>query len=241
MTMRASDPRRKRVSIVTCSAVSVSEGECANVLRCPGVLLQTRDHRFLHANASVRSKKKACLHSLEIALFQRTRELLERYYCVVLRRGASPRTQFALHELRGRLRTIEWLHRRLIDLDTALVVEARTENPDMQKADVVKLVFTDAGRPNCNTYEQAHTPFQRSDELRVLLEAFYWSAHRVRDILRDADEAALPGIGRFESIGVRNVRNHLIEHPDAKSGVLLFGFATGGPVGPQLKPVRWSG
>ena len=75
--------------------------------------------------------------------------------------------------------------------------------------------------------------------MRLLLESFYYSAHRVRDILRDNDDV-LPGLSSFECGGVRNVRNHLVEHPEGKSGVRIFSIKCGGPVGPQLKPIRFT-
>ena len=72
------------------------------------------------------------------------------------------------------------------------------------------------------------------------MEAFYYSAHRVRDIFRDSVNE-LPGLSNFEAVGIRNARNHLIEHPRGHSGVLVYTFAVGGPVGPQLRPIQWSG
>jgi hypothetical protein len=101
------------------------------------------------------------------------------------------------------------------------------------------LIYTDAARPNCETLLHAALPPQPADELRVLLEAYYYSAHRIRDILRD-NRDDLPRLSSFEAAGVRDVRNHLVEHPTKKSGVLVFSFKCGGPVGPQMKPLRWS-
>src|SRR5687767_13350385 len=44
----------------------------------------------------------------------------------------------------------------------------------------------------------------------------------------------------YQAFRASTLRNHLVEHPDGKSGVLVFSFAAGGPVGPQMKPLRWS-
>lgn len=173
-------------------------------------------------------------------MFEQSRILLEQYYCLMLTKGMSRRAEHMLHEVRGRLRALQWLHHRLVDLDRRLEQEQRKQQPPGTPVpNVMKLVFTDAARPDCQTYRHAALPFALSDELRVLLEAFYYSAHRVRDIFRDSANE-LPGLSNFEAVGVRNVRNHLVEHPGGKSGVLVFSFAAGGPVGPQLKPVRWS-
>jgi len=158
----------------------------------------------------------------------------------MLDKGMSTRSEHLLHEIRGRLRSLQWLYAQLIELDRKLEQNAREQQPsDVRSADVLKLVFTDAARPDCQAYMHATISFALSDELRVLLEAFYYSAHRIRDILRDST-SELPGLAKFEAIGVRNVRNHLVAHPGGKSGVLVFSFAAGGPVGSQLKPVQWS-
>ncbi len=73
------------------------------------------------------------------------------------------------------------------------------------------------------------------EPLEVLTEAFYWLAARTRSVVRQ-----LPGLEKFEAEGVRNVRNHLLEHPEGKSSrVLVTSFASGGPQGPVVKGVRY--
>jgi hypothetical protein len=73
-----------------------------------------------------------------------------------------------------------------------------------------------------------------ADELEFLTEAFYWFAFRLRNVLR-----LLPGLGSFDGKGVRDVRNHLLEHPEkGQSGVIWGGFGFGGECGPVLKAVR---
>jgi hypothetical protein len=61
-------------------------------------------------------------------------------------------------------------------------------------------------------------------EMRLYVEAFYYFAFRIRNILR---RDLLPGLKFFECVGVRDVRNHLIEHPEGKSAGDIqqsFGF-----------------
>jgi hypothetical protein len=62
-------------------------------------------------------------------------------------------------------------------------------------------------------------------------EHFYYIAFRLRNIIR-----YLPGLGKkFESVGIRNVRNLIIEHPE-KSEILGNGFSCGSiEIGPTLK------
>jgi hypothetical protein len=73
-------------------------------------------------------------------------------------------------------------------------------------------------------------------EMKVLTEAFYYKAFRVRTVLRMLPSPALRG---FECEAIRDVRNHLLEHPEGRaSGVITGGFAFGGGVGPALKHGR---
>jgi hypothetical protein len=153
-------------------------------------------------------------------MFERSRLLLERYYCALLKGGMSRTAEHLLQECRGRLRGLQWLHARLVDIDQRLEGETRRQSGGEQVRGVVKLVFSDAVRPDCSTYRHALAPFEPSDELRVLLEAFCCSAHRIRDLLNDG-RGQLPGLSRFHSVGVRNVRNHLVEHPSGPGGVLV--------------------
>jgi len=172
-------------------------------------------------------------------MFEESRLLVERYYCALLASGtASRRAEYLLEELRGRLRALQWCHARLLELDAQIEARGRADITGRQP-EVLKQIFTDRTPPDCDSYRHATLPFELQDEVRVLLEAFYYSAHRVRDVLRDG-RRELTGIGTFEAVGVRNARNHLVEHPHKVNGVLLFSLATGGPVGPQLRPLRWS-
>jgi hypothetical protein len=63
-----------------------------------------------------------------------------------------------------------------------------------------------------------------AEELRLYGEAFYYFAWRGREAL---DAAGI----RFDPIGVRNVRNRMIEPPDAKNGVLASFWTLNCPEG----------
>lgn len=59
------------------------------------------------------------------------------------------------------------------------------------------------------------------------------SIGRVRTVLRMLPS---PALRDFECHAVRDVRNHLLEHPEGRtSGVITGGFGFGGGVGPALK------
>jgi hypothetical protein len=169
--------------------------------------------------------------------FTKNRQYTEHYYCALLAIGASSQAEHLLHEVRARLRQLEWTHSRILELECELV-SADQRNSAAPAARTI-LIFTETARPDCESLRHASIKSGKDDELRVLLEAFYYSSQRIRDIFRDNKED-LPGLSGFEAAGVRTVRNHLIEHPTGKSGVIVFSFKCGGPVGPQLKALRWS-
>lgn len=75
-----------------------------------------------------------------------------------------------------------------------------------------------------------------SFELEILVETFYYFAFRFRRLVR-----LIPNLSNFECSGVRDVRNHLIEHPEKKeSGVTHGSFGFGDTnSGPVLKSIRF--
>ena len=74
--------------------------------------------------------------------------------------------------------------------------------------------------------------------MRLLTESFYYFAFRVRQILRN-NVHTFPGLRSFEAVGVRDVRNHLIEHPE-EDGSRIFNrtFTWSQATGMQLKTGR---
>jgi hypothetical protein len=76
---------------------------------------------------------------------------------------------------------------------------------------------------------------------QTFAEAFYYLAARLRSICRRR-EPGLPGLEKLEASGVRDVRNHLIEHPEgAASRILEGGFGVDEEKGAVLKPWRIQG
>ena len=59
------------------------------------------------------------------ASFSSVRLQIEAYYAARLVQHMTPRGEHLLHELRGRLRRLEWIHSRLLDLEATLLQEAR--------------------------------------------------------------------------------------------------------------------
>lgn len=71
-------------------------------------------------------------------------------------------------------------------------------------------------------------------EIRLLTEAFYYFAFRVSQILTHHSKP-LPGLSTFECVEMRDVRNHLIEHPERNSKLYAQSFVYGQVAGPALK------
>ncbi len=81
--------------------------------------------------------------------------------------------------------------------------------------------------------EAWHRTSEIGHDVEMLTEAFYYFAFRFREVIR-----SVPGFKKFEAVGIRDVRNHLIEHPERQSKVLSGSFQHGGSEGPVLKPIR---
>lgn len=91
------------------------------------------------------------------------------------------------------------------------------------------------------TGEEAAKVTQASFEMKLFTESFYYLAGRVRTITKH-HSAPLPRLGSFECVGVRNVRNHLLEHAEgASSQIFICSFGSGGPNGPVIKAMRYGG
>lgn len=68
-------------------------------------------------------------------------------------------------------------------------------------------------------------------ELQFYAESFYQVAFRLRELVR-----LVPGLKRFEAVGVRGTRNWLIQHAEREQGVLNQNYAYDIPEGFNLKP-----
>jgi hypothetical protein len=80
--------------------------------------------------------------------------------------------------------------------------------------------------------------------LKCHTEAFYYFAARAVSIMKKAPSGvpATPMIKRFSPAGVRDVRNHLLEHPEgSESGVFSRSWQAEGAGGVTLKVARAMG
>ena len=172
-------------------------------------------------------------------MFENPRRLFDRYYCMHALADTSGFDDYLAQEARVRLCQTHELYQRVLALEKQLLETDLKATPAPTDPTAVTIILHDVARPPCHSPNDALRPFTHADEVRIFLEGFYYNASRVRDLFRKSQ--GLPGLKGFEAAGVRDVRNHLVEHPTKKMGVKIMAIALGGPVGPQLKPFRRSG
>jgi len=85
------------------------------------------------------------------------------------------------------------------------------------------------------THELMDTLLSTSDLIHLNTTTFYWVAWRSKEIV-----CSLPELSAFNPVGVRQVRNKLIEHPHKGTThpALMTDFSIGSMNGPILKAVR---
>ena len=106
---------------------------------------------------------------------------------------------------------------RLNQLD---FIFAQLKGIDEQFGTMVMLTKT-----NEHSQEEHYNATHERDEhlrfvMRLLTESYYYFAFRLRQLLRNSAHPFV-SLASFESVGVRNVRNHLIEHPEGKSSKIF--------------------
>lgn len=174
-------------------------------------------------------------------MYEESIRLLDEYAEALLAESPGEFDGRYVAEVRSRLRQMDFLLDR--------VRQAERDSVDaMGRSRAVFAEFVDATptteiatSPAPDALKMTSSEFgrwQRAEmELTTFTEAFYFFAHRARQILR---KGLVPGIKSFEVPGVRGVRNHLIEHPEKKAGVVEQSWQWDGPNGPHLKSVRSS-
>jgi hypothetical protein len=162
-------------------------------------------------------------------------------YCA--KYGTSPRyNQHLAAEVKERLQQLQYIIDRVRQLERGHDNSIRELKTGLSK--IASTAMAEPGPPQVvpaavpdmmsNFWEVTTTA---SSEIRVLTEAFYYFAARIRAIAQAKSEP-LPHLS-FECKGVRDVRNHLIEHPDRKDSLVLSqSFSFGGTHGPVLKDGR---
>lgn len=180
-------------------------------------------------------------------MFKATITLFDEYYRRLDAQNAQGFNRDLGCEVRERLQQLDYI------VDRVQTLEAESESALKRSGDALRShveLLKEKGIP----FEQVPAPPEvkitkaESEvceraffEIRLLTEAFYYIAARVRAILCHK-KSPLPGLSKFECVGVRDVRNKLLEHTEGKdSQVFIQSFGFGGANGPVLKAIRYSG
>jgi hypothetical protein len=150
-------------------------------------------------------------------------------------------------ELREHLQQLDYL------LNSVQEAEARFNSTQERSASIIKQhgerIISEGLSFESNPYPDEATITQEEFnninhamfEIKLFTECFYYLAGRIRSMLRHK-EVPLPGLEKFEALGVRNVRNQLLEHPEgANSRVFINSWGFGASHGPVLKALRYEG
>jgi hypothetical protein len=170
-------------------------------------------------------------------MFDEAIELLDRY-CAKYAQHTDYNSHLAA-EVKERLRQLIFILQRVSKLEGVEPIamgKVQTEGTK-HAASMTARGITQQPAPS-NLVETINDAWEQigaaETEIRILTEAFYYFAERIRTIARDS----LPFI-KFKANGVRDVRNKLIEHSDHKdSRILAQSFGFGGEHGPVIKGGR---
>lgn len=179
--------------------------------------------------------------------FQSTIDLFDEYYRGADRIKLAGFNRDLAVELRERLEQLGWLVDQIRALEerseaamtrAKLAFSAHVERLKREGLDFEKQPVPEDAKV---TREEARDSIDAQFQMKLYSESFYYLAGRARALLRNKDEP-LPGLGGFESRGVRDVRNHLLEHPEGSaSRIFIASWAWGGPQGPVMKSIRYAG
>jgi hypothetical protein len=165
--------------------------------------------------------------------FENEIRLLDRYYWQC-RSRSSPWDEQVVKELRERLRQLSYLYDEIVPLEAA-VLAAHAHRWPGRVPDVCVIGFmplSDLPNPDAGTWSVP--AFGDSDRLRLNVETFYFVAHRM--MVLSEQRKALPRLAAIEAVGVRRVRNSLIEHAHEKDGNPAQTFSVSNASGTRLRP-----
>lgn len=180
-------------------------------------------------------------------MFESTIARFDEYYRLLDSKSAPGFNRELGCEVRERLQQLDYIIERVRELEK-IAEQALNRAGDAGIAHYEDLKnrgvpFDSVPLPSSTTItkEEFDTHRRASFEIKLLTEAFYYFAGRVRTILRNK-QVFLPGLESFECVGVRNVRNKLLEHAEGSdSQVSIQSFGWGSAHGPVLKAVRYGG
>ena len=126
------------------------------------------------------------------------------------------------------LSRFRWIQRRACDQHIVLITEAQIR---LSQAAYFLAKFRELEPNNPDGWTRASGTVA-SDVLKAHGEAFYYFAFRAREALSDIQGFDF----KFDPLGVRNVRNLMLEHPDDKHGLYVPWWETDCDKGLILSP-----
>ena len=177
-----------------------------------------------HSSGLVFRRPQAASHRRAVVYFCSavlTRRLFSDYRHQ--RRQVDSATSNLIAEAQKRLDQIDWIVQRIWRLQIVNNrIRRRRWNPDTPQDLLGRL-------------QRRRDTLVRSSgsEIELLTESFYYFAWRLQQVL-----VQLPELGKFNPVGVREVRFDLLDHPEKQSNALNPNFRYGHDLetGPILKP-----
>lgn len=127
-----------------------------------------------------------------------------------------------------RLAQIDFLYQRVVELQ---------DESHAVSNQLLALVNKNAGEYTDTEDRFTSTVREGTFQIRLYAEAFYYFAARFITILK-----RYPAFKSLDVPGIRNVRNHLIEHSDKpSSGITQQNWSHGSGIGPMFKTSRRKG
>jgi hypothetical protein len=129
-------------------------------------------------------------------------------------------------ELLSRVRQLDWLYGQIVELERSYwVMEEQRHGSHPSNTNWVNVFFPSNDLKDDLSVEE---------RLRVLVECFYYVAHRLL-VIFDQCSTSLPGLGTLRATAIRRVRNNLIEHANRPGGRVLYSFSISNAAGVRLR------
>jgi hypothetical protein len=166
-------------------------------------------------------------------MYEDCRNELRRVRGLLVERDTNPRVILLFEEADVRLQQLSFLYQS--------VRACASEHLDVQRRWLATHPRT-REEDGSDTIEVPPEEERKADylafQVRLYTECFYLLAGRLRELLRKG-KLPIPGAKSFESAGVRDVRNKLLQHPEGiDSRVFSQSIMFGPEYGPVLKPIR---
>jgi hypothetical protein len=162
-------------------------------------------------------------------VFEATVNLLDNYVAALRQRNSLEFDGDVAGEVRERLTQLTFVYGEVLER-VAVLDQLEAERDSLESTSSLEQCLVQMASPTLIANVQRM--FEVYLELKTFTEMFYYVAFLIRQLLRKSGR--LPGLSKFESRGVRDVRNHLIEHSVVRSN----GFGFSPSEGPLMRPGR---